>query len=298
MGQEFRCGYVALIGRPNVGKSTLLNRLVGEKIAITSPKPQPTRHRLLGTLPLSGAQILFLDTPGMLDPKGLLNESLVKAALAALSDADVVVWLVEPQPPNPQDRVLLPRLQDLKNPLVIAVNKIDLISKPQILPLMAAYHDLFGDSPVVPLSALVGDGLPALVTEIVTRLPAAPPLFPDEQLTDQSERFLVAEIIRERLFHHTGEEIPYAVAVAVEDFDESRRPELVRIRAVVYVEKESQKGIVIGKGGKLLKRVGQEAREEMEYLLGAKVFLDLWVKVWKNWRRDPRAIRLLGYQTS
>ena len=298
MAQEFRCGFVALIGRPNVGKSTLLNRLVGEKLAITSPKPQTTRHRLLGILNLAGGQLLFLDTPGILDPKGLLNESLVKAALAALSDADVVVWLVEPQPPNLRDRMLLPHLQALKNPLVIAINKIDLIGKPQLLPLIAAYHDLFPDSPVVPLSALVGDGLPSLVTEIMDRLPATPPLFPDEQLTDQSERFLVAEIIRERLFHHTGEEIPYAVAVAVEDFDESRRPELVSIRAVVYVEKESQKGMVIGKGGKLLKRVGQEAREEMERLLQAKVYLDLWVKVWKNWRRDPRAIRLLGYQTS
>jgi len=298
MDQEFRCGFVALIGRPNVGKSTLLNRLVGEKIAITSPKPQTTRHRLLGVLHLAGAQLLFLDTPGILDPKGLLNESLVKTALGVLADADVVVWLVPPQPPDPQDRLVLPHLQALKNPVIIAINKIDLIGKPQLLPLIGAYDGLFPGSPVVPLSALVGDGLPALVKEIVARLPEAPPLFPEEQLTDQSERFLVAEIIRERLFHHTGEEIPYAVAVAVEDFDESRRPELVRIRAVVYVEKESQKGIVIGKGGKLLKRVGQEAREEMEYLLGAKVFLDLWVKVWKNWRRDPRAIRLLGYQTS
>jgi GTP-binding protein Era len=142
----------------------------------------------------------------------------------------------------------------------------------------------------------MGDGLPALVTEIVQRLPLSPPLFPEEQLTDQTERFLVAEIIRERLFHHTGEEIPYAVAVAVEEFDERRRPELVTIRAVIYVEKTSQKGIVIGKGGKLLKKVGQEAREEAEQLLQARVFLDLWVKVWKNWRRDPRALRQFGYQ--
>jgi GTPase len=165
-----------------------------------------------------------------------------------------------------------------------------------LLPLIAAYHDFFPDSPVVPLSALVGDGLPALVAEVVALLPASPPLFPEEQLTDQTERFLVAEIIRERLFHHTGEEIPYAVAVAVEEFDETRRPELVRIRAVIYVEKESQKGMVIGKGGRLLKRVGQEAREEAERLLQAKVYLELWVKVWKNWRRDPKALRQFGYQ--
>jgi GTP-binding protein Era len=296
MAQEFRCGYIALIGRPNAGKSTLLNRLVGEKLAITSPKPQTTRHRLLGILHLAGAQLLFLDTPGILEPKEPLNISLVQAALSALSEADVVVWLVKPRPPDSQDRVILPHLQALKNSLIIAINKIDLLDKPQLLPLIAAYHDFFPGSPVVPLSSLVGDGLPALVTEIVHRLPLSPPLFPQEQLTDQTERFLVAEIIRERLFHHTGEEIPYAVAVAVEEFDESRRPALVRIRAVIYVEKDSQKGIVIGKGGRLLKRVGQEAREEAERLLQAKVYLDLWVKVWKNWRRDPRAIRQFGYQ--
>jgi len=296
MAEEFRCGYVALIGRPNVGKSTLLNRLVGEKLAITSPKPQTTRHRLLGVLHLAGAQLLFFDTPGLLDPKGLLNESLVKAALTALSEADVVVWLVEPRAPDREERALLPRVRALSCPLVIAVNKIDLVDKPRLLPLMAAYHDLFPGSPVVPLSALVGDGLPALVEEITRLLPQSPPLFPEEQLTDQTERFLVGEIIRERLFHHTGEEIPYAVAVAVEEFDETQRPGLVRIRAVIYVEKDSQKGIVIGKGGRLLKRVGQEAREEAERLLQAKVFLDLWVKVWKNWRRDPRALRQFGYQ--
>ena len=297
MAENFRCGYIALIGRPNAGKSTLLNRLVGEKLAITSPKPQTTRHRLLGVLNLANAQLLFLDTPGVLDPHGLLNESLVQAAISALADADVVVWLVEPRAPNPQDQILLPHLKALKTPLIIAINKIDTLGKPQLLPMIAAYHDLFPDSPVVPLSALVGDGLPLLVGEIIQRLPVSPPFFPEEQLTDQTERFLVAEIIRERLFHHTGEEIPYAIAVAVEDFDESRRPELVHIRAVIYVEKDSQKGIVIGKGGRLLKRVGQEAREEAEQLLQSKVFLDLWVKVWKNWRKDPRALRQFGYQT-
>jgi GTP-binding protein Era len=297
MNQPHRCGYVALIGRPNVGKSTLLNRLVGEKLAITSPKPQTTRHRLLGILTLTEAQLLFLDTPGVLEPKEPLNKSLVQAAFAALSDAEVVVWLVEPSPPDPRDRLLLPHLQALSAPLVICLNKVDLVAKPDILPIMAAYHELFPQAPVVPVSALHGDGLPQLLGEIISRLPEAPALYPEEQLTDQTERFLVAEIIRERLFHHTGEEIPYAVAVAVEEFDERRRPELVRIRAVIYVEKDSQKGIIIGKGGNLLKKVGQEARVEMERLLQAKVFLDLWVKVWKNWRRDPQALRFFGYQS-
>lgn len=290
-----RCGYVALIGFPNVGKSTLLNRLVGEKLAITSPKPQTTRHRLLGIVHRPGAQLLLLDTPGILEPKGPLNAAMLEAALGALEDADVVVWLTEPRPLDPQDRLLLPRLQALRQPLVVAVNKIDLVNKPELLPLMAALHESFPKAAIVPICALTGDGVEELVQEIVQRLPEAPPLFPEDQLTDQSERFLVAEIIRERFFHHTGEEIPYAVAVAIEEFDESRRPELVRIRAVIYVEKESQKGIVIGKGGKLLKIIGQEAREDIERLLESKVFLELWVKVWKNWRRDPKAVRRLGY---
>jgi GTP-binding protein Era len=293
---DFKCGYVALIGVPNVGKSTLLNRLVGEKLSITSPKPQTTRHRVLGILNLPAAQLIFLDTPGILEPKGALNETLVQAALTALAEAEVVVWLVEPRAPDPQDMVLLPRVRSLARPLIVALNKIDLVAKPKLLPLIAAYHELVPPAPIVPVSALLGDGIPDLVQEIVQLLPAAPPLYSEDQATESTERFLVAELIRERVLHHTGEEVPYAVAVQVEEFDESRRPELVRIRAVIYVERDSQKGIVIGKHGRLLKLIGQEARAEIETLLGAHVFLGLWVKVWKNWRRDPRAIRTLGYR--
>jgi GTP-binding protein Era len=293
---EFRCGHVALIGFPNVGKSTLMNRLVGEKLAITSPKPQTTRYRLLGILNRPEAQVLFLDTPGVLEARGPLNKSLVQAALAALEGADLVVWLVEPRPPAREDRVLLPRLQKLSTPLMVAINKVDLVKKPQILPLIAAYHELFPQAPIVPVSGLKGEGMEELLAEIIKLLPAAPPFYPPDQLTDQPERFLVAELIRERLFHHTGEELPYAVAVRVEEFDESRRPELVRIRAVVYVERESQKGMVIGKKGSLLKAIGAEARAEIESLLDAHVYLELWVKVWRNWRRDPKAILSLGYR--
>jgi GTP-binding protein Era len=292
----FKCGYIALIGFPNVGKSTLLNRLVGEKLAITSPKPQTTRFRLLGIVNEPGAQLLFLDTPGILAPKGALNETLVQAALTALNEADVVVWLVEPRLPDPRDQVLLPHLQQLSRPLLVAINKIDQVAKPKLLPLMAAYHELFPDSPVIPVSALAGEGLAELKREIVRLLPASPPFYPPEQDTEASERFLAAEFIRERVLHHVGEEVPYAVAVQVEEFDESRRPALVTIRAVIYVERASQKGILIGKQGRMLKAIGAEARAEIETLLDAKVFLELWVKVWKNWRRDPRAIRTLGYQ--
>ncbi|MFZ5450459.1 MAG: GTPase Era [Thermodesulfobacteriota bacterium] len=297
MPETCKCGHVALIGLPNVGKSTLLNKLVGEKLAITSPKPQTTRHRLLGIVNRPGVQLLYLDTPGVLEAKGPLNQSLVDAALSALAAADVVVWLAEHRPPDPEDRVLLPHLQKLSQPLVVAINKIDLISKPRLLPLMEAYHQLFPDSPVVPVSALLGDGLPELEGEIIKLLPTAPPIYSEDLVTEQTERFLVTELIRERLLHHLGEEMPYAVAVFIEEFDESRRPDLVSIRAVIFVERPSQKGIVIGKKGHLLKTVGQEARLEMEDLLGCRVFLELWVKVWKNWRKDPRALRLLGYQT-
>jgi GTPase len=296
MPSRFKCGYVALIGYPNVGKSTLLNQFIGESLAITSPKPQTTRHRLLGILNRPGAQLLFLDTPGILKPRHALHESLVKVVLESLAGADVVVWLTDPRPPDPGNEVLLPHLTRLEKPLIVAINKIDLVAKPQILPLIAAYHEVIPQAPVVPISALLGDGLGNLAEEIVKGLPEAPPLFPEDHLTDRTERFLVAELIRQRLLHHLGEEIPHAVAVAIEEFDESRRPELVRIRAVIYVEKDSQKGIVIGKGGRVLKAVGREAREEMEVLLDARVFLDLWVKVWKNWRKDPKAIRSLGYE--
>jgi len=296
MSEEFKCGYIALIGAPNVGKSTLLNRLVGDKLAITSPKPQTTRRRLLGIVNLPGAQLLFLDTPGVLDPKGALNAILVQAALTALSEADVVLWLVEPRPSAPDDKVLLPHLRQIHRPLIVALNKIDTVPKPHLLPLISAYHELLPASPIIPLSALKGDGVPELVAEILQLLPAAPPLYPPGQETDSTERFLVAELIRERVLHHVKEEIPHAVAVQVEEFDESRRPHLVRIRAVIFVERDSQKGILIGKQGRMLKTIGAEARAEIESLLGAKVFLDLWVKVWKNWRKDPRALRALGYQ--
>jgi GTP-binding protein Era len=296
MPDDFKCGYVALIGFPNVGKSTLLNRLVGEKLAITSPKPQTTRNRLLGIVNLPEAQFLFLDTPGVLDPKGALNASLVSAALTALSEADVVVWLVEPRPPAQNDQVLLPQLRRLDRPLIVVINKSDSVAKPRLLPLISAYHEMFPTAPIIPLSALLGDGVPELVAEILKLLPASPPLYPPDQETDSTERFLVAELIRERVLHHTSEEIPHAVAVQVEEFDEGRRPYLVKIRAVIFVERDSQKGILIGKQGSMLKAIGAEARGEIEALLGAKVFLELWVKVWKNWRKDPRALRALGYR--
>lgn len=294
----FRCGYVALCGAPNVGKSTLLNRLVADKVAITSPKPQTTRHRLLGVVNLPQAQILFLDAPGLMEPTNLLNENLVRTALSALSDADVVVWLVTPQDQEAQREIVFSQVRQAGKPLIIAINKIDTIPKPNILPLMEKYHSLWPEAPIVPIAALLGDGLADLLQEICRFLPQAPPLYPEDLLTDQAERFLAAEFIRERVFHHTSQEIPYAAAVQIEEFDERERPRLIKIRAVIFVERDSQKAIVIGKKGSRLKLIGQEAREELEKLLDCKIFLELWVKVWKNWRKDPRALRELGYVIS
>jgi GTP-binding protein Era len=291
----FKCGYVTLCGVPNVGKSTLLNRLVADKVAITSPKPQTTRHRLLGVVNVPQAQIILLDTPGLMDPQSLLNENLVRAAVSALNEADVAVWLVTPQEREAEREVMLSHLEALTKPLIIAINKIDTIPKPEILPLIERYHALRPEAPVVPIAALTGDGLLHLMAEISQRLPVAPPLFPTDLLTDQTERFLAAEFIRERVFHHTSQEIPYAAAVQIEQFDETERPRLVKIRALIFVERESQKAIMIGRQGSRLKTIGQEAREELEKLLDCKVFLELWVKVWKNWRKDPRALRELGY---
>ena len=298
LANDFRCGYVALCGAPNVGKSTLLNRLVAEKVAITSPKPQTTRHRLLGVVNLPRAQILFLDAPGIIDPKNLLHESLMKTALSALEDADVVVWLVTPETPKADTDGILAHLRKVGKPLIVAINKIDLFSRPEVLPLIEYYHTLLPEVPIVPLAALLGDGLPNLVHEIVLRLPVASPLYPADLLTDQTERFLAAEFIQERVFHHTSQEIPYAAAVQIESFEEGERPHLIKIRAIIFVERDSQKAIIIGKKGSRLKLIGQEARQELEKLLDCKIYLELWVKVWKNWRKDPRALRELGYAMS
>ena len=223
------------------------------------------------------------------------NATLVAVTLNALSEADVVVWPVEPRPPALG--LGRPAPSPAVGPsLIVGINKIDTAAKPRLLPIISAYHELFPAVPIIPLTALLGDGVPELKAEILKLLPASPPFYPPDQETDSTERFLVAELIRERVLHHTSEEIPHAVAVQVEEFDESRRPHLIRIRTVIFVERNSQKGILIGKQGRMLKAIGAEARGEIEALLGAKVFLELWVKVWKNWRKDPKALRALGLQ--
>ncbi len=292
----FKSGFIAIIGRPNVGKSTLLNALLGEKISIVSKKPQTTRNIVRGVKNLEGAQIVFVDTPGLHRPKGLLNEFMVKEALRALSDVDGVVYLVDAtREMDEVESFVMEHLEGLRCPVVLVVNKVDLVEKGRILPLMERYSKAFPFREIVPISALTGDGLEDLVVVLVELLPEGPKYFPDDIITDQPERFIVSEIIREKVFMLTREEIPYSVAVVVEEFKERAERNLVSIKAAINVERDSQKGIIIGRKGEMLKRIGTSARRDIESLLGVRVYLELFVRVKKGWTKDKRALKDFGY---
>jgi GTP-binding protein Era len=291
----FKSGFISIIGRPNVGKSTLLNAFLGEKIAIISDKPQTTRNRILGIVNRPGAQMVFMDTPGIHKPMHKMNEFMVKTALATYNEVDVILMLVEAtEQPGGGDRYIIETLSPVKTPVFLLINKIDLISKEALLPLMQEYARLYGFAEIIPVSALRND-LGGLVEAILTRLPQGPKYFPDDQLTDQPERFIVSELIREKVFELTKEEIPYSTAVVIEEMKEE--PDITRITAIIYVERDSQKGILIGKGGGMLKQIGTLARQDAEKLLGAKIFLQLWVKVKKGWREDERMLKNIGIVT-
>jgi GTP-binding protein Era len=293
---DFRSGFVVIFGPPNVGKSTLLNRMLGEKIAITSRKPQTTRNRILGVVHRPSAQMIFLDTPGVHSPHKPLNVRIVDVALAALEDADLILVMADAAKPDPAaERYLANTLRPGRRPKVLALNKIDRVEKPALLGLMQRWQDLLDPLATIPISAKHGHGVDLLLDEMESRLPPGPPLFPEDSLTDMSERTIAAELIREKVFRQTGEEIPHAAAVTVEQFQEEEDGALVRIAATIHVERAPQKGIVIGKGGGKLKRIGEDARREIERLLGTRVFLRLFVRVQKNWTRDPRAMRRFGY---
>ena len=288
----FRSGFIAIIGRPNVGKSTLMNCLLGEKISIISDKPQTTRNRIRGILSLPDAQLVFLDTPGIHKPLHKMNEIMVKTALGTYGEVDVIMLLVEAtERPGAGDKFIIETLSKIKTPVFLVINKVDLIAKERLLPLMQELSGLYPFAEIIPVSALKQD-LGGLVEAILKRLPKGPKYFPDDQLTDQPERFVVTEIIREKIFELTKEEIPYSTAVVIEQMKEE--PNLTSIHAMIYVERDSQKGIVIGKNGALLKEIGTRARLDAEKLLGVKVFLQLWVKVKKGWRDDDHMLRNVG----
>lgn len=291
-----RSGFVALVGRPNVGKSTLLNRLLGQKISITSPKPQTTRHRILGIKTEGGVQTVYVDTPGVHQGgKRAINRYMNRAALSTLAEVDVIVMLVDGLRWTDEDAQLLKRVMEARRPVILAVNKVDRIAdKTRLLPHLQALAAKAGFLDIVPLSAYSGDNLDVLEKIIASQLPGGDWLFDADQLTDRSERFLAAEIVREKLMRSLGDEVPYALAVELEEFreEEGRRS----ISAVIWVERAGQKAIVIGKGGEQLKEVGRQARHDMEKLFEAHVFLRLWVKVREGWSDDERSLASLGYQ--
>lgn len=292
----FRAGFVALVGRPNVGKSTLVNRLVGEKIAIVSRKPQTTRHRILGVRHLPAAQIIYVDTPG-LHGRGAkeMNRYLNRAAADALADVDAVIFVVDALHWTDDDALALAKAKSSGAPLILAVNKVDQISdKSKLLPHLTELAKKADFAEIIPLSARRGTNLADLEAAVLARLPESPQLFPDEQITDRSDRFRAAELVREQLMRYLGQELPYAVTVQIESMELEER--LVRVAGLIWVERPGQKAIVIGKNGQLLKQIGQSAREEMERLFGRKVYLQLWVKVREGWSDDQQALRSLGYE--
>jgi GTP-binding protein Era len=295
MSEAHRCGYVALVGRPNVGKSTLLNGLLGMKLSITSHRPQTTRHRILGIKTLEHAQIVYVDTPGM-HPSGgkALNRVINRAAADTLHAVDVIAFVVDGVRWSEEDQWILDKLKTVAAPVILVVNKVDqLEDKTRLLPHIQKLAGLHAFAEVVPLSALKRDNLESFETSVVRHLPEAPPLYPEDQVTDRSERFLAAELVREKLFRKLGQEVPYGLTVEIERFEQEGN--LRRIHALIWVGRDSHKAIVIGKGGALLKEVGAEARRDMERLFDGKVFLQLWVKVKEGWADDERALRSLGY---
>ena len=293
---DFKSGYVAIAGAPNAGKSTLLNRMLGEKISITSKKPQTTRNRILGVLHSPVAQMVFFDTPGVFHAKDKLNTRIVDTAFSAVADADLILVVIDvAQPDVNAERFLVKRLEDEKKPVLLALNKIDLIEKSSLLVSIDKWTAMYQFHDVVPISAKNGIQINELILAMKSVLPLGPPYFPEDTLTDVSERFLAAEMIREQVFRLTGEEIPYATAVTVDVFKEKNKGNLVKIEATIHLERDSQKGIVIGKSGSKLKQIGVRSREQIERMLGTKIYLKLFVRIQKNWRKDTRAIRKFGY---
>ena len=290
-----RCGFVAIVGRPNVGKSTLLNHLVGQKVSITSSKPQTTRHRVLGIKTTGGAQAVYVDTPGMHGGKGrAIDRAMSRAALGALQEVDLVVFVVEALRWSKDDALVADRLRDLHVPVIVAVNKVDRVQrKEDLLPYLAELGTRGSFAEVIPVSARAGLQLDVLEREVGRRLPESAPLFSEDQVTDRSERFLAGEIIREKLMRRLGQEVPYRLTVEIERFSEEGAT--TTIDAVIWVEKPGQKAIVIGAEGKMLKAVGSEARADIERMLEKRVHLGLWVKVREGWSDDDRALRQLGY---
>ena len=293
--KHYKSGFVAVVGRPNVGKSTLLNQIIGQKIAIVSDTPQTTRNRILGILTLPDAQILFLDTPGIHKPQHKLGEYMVNSARSALREVDLILFVSDvTESVGPGERFILDMLKQEQTPVILVLNKVDLVAKDKLLPIISQYSAFRDFAAIVPVSALAGSNVDRLLSVIKDLLPEGPQYYPEDEVTDQPERVVAAEFIREKIFRLTREEIPHSTAVEVEEM-KTRPNGDVFLRATIYVERESQKGIIIGAKGAMLKEIGQQARLDMENIFGSRFFVDLWVKVKNDWRNKEGSLRMFGY---
>lgn len=295
--ENFKSGFVAIIGRPNVGKSTLLNYIIGQKIAIMSDKPQTTRNKIQAVYTTANEQIIFIDTPGIHKPKHKLGDFMMKVAKSTLKEVDVILYVIDASEKfGLGEQYIIERLQEVDTPTILVINKIDKISPEDLLLIIDVYRQKMDFSEIVPVSALQGNNVQTLVEQIVKYLPYGPQYYPSDQVTDHPERFIVSEFIREKIFHLTREEIPHSIAVVVEQMKKRENSGTVYILASIIVERDSQKGIIIGKNGTMLKQIGKLARHDIEALLGSKVFLELWVKVEKDWRNRLANLRDYGYR--
>ncbi|MBS8264946.1 GTPase Era [Mesobacillus boroniphilus] len=292
-----KSGFISIIGRPNVGKSTFLNRVIGQKIAIMSDKPQTTRNKVQGVLTLDDSQLIFIDTPGIHKPKHRLGDFMMKVAQNTLKEVDLVLFMVNAQEGYGRgEEFIIEKLQNVKTPVFLVINKIDLIHPDELLKLIESYNEKFNFAEIVPISALEGNNVEKLLEQIKEKMPEGPQFYPADQVTDHPERFIVSELIREKALHLTREEIPHSLAVVIEKMERQPEKEMVHVMATIIVERDSQKGIIIGKQGSMLKEIGKRARHDIENLLGTKVFLELWVKVQKDWRNKATQLRDFGFR--
>ena len=289
-----RSGFVNILGNPNVGKSTIMNALVGEKLSIITPKAQTTRHRIMGIVNGEDFQIVYSDTPGILRPQYKLQETMMSLVNIALSDADLILYVTDVTERSADEGEYIDKIKESGLPVIIAVNKVDLTNQGDLEKIVESWHKAFPDSPVIPLSALKNFNLDILLNAIKEKLPENPPFFPKDQLTDKYERFFASEIIREKILIHYKKEVPYSVEIEIESFSDEKS--IIKIRALIHVSRDSQKGIIIGHKGMMLKRVGTEARKDMEDFFGKKIFLELYVKVTKDWRDKPSTLKRFGYR--
>jgi len=293
----YKSGFISIIGRPNVGKSTFLNQVIGQKIAIMSDKPQTTRNKVQGVLSTNDSQMIFIDTPGIHKPKHRLGDFMMKIAINTLKEVDLILCMINADEGFGRgDEFIIEKLKDVRTPVFLVINKIDLVQPDKLLSIMDQYKEMFDFKEIIPISALEGNNIDRLLAQIKNYLPEGPQYYPEDQVTDHPERFIVSELIREKALHLTREEVPHSIAVLIDKMDNKQNQDVIHVMATIIVERDSQKGIVIGKQGKMLKEIGQRARIDIENLLGSKVFLELWVKVQKDWRNKAFHLRDYGFK--